>query len=229
MDLSVFTMAVEQRFGLTIPDHDAVPITTPRKLIDYLTARLCEGACQPGCLTQRAFHLARRAFVSQLGTRRESVRPQAALAALVPSATRRQSWACLQAATNASSWPPLRRPAWLFWSLFGCGMGSAVAVMVALSAQLGFGPALLAAIASWIIVGIVLAKPITNWATEFAAPYVVIGDLTRFLLAFAPVEGVRISWTREQVASVVHALIIEVLGVVKYTDDSRWVEDMGVD
>jgi hypothetical protein len=117
----------------------------------------------------------------------------------------------------------------LFWSLFGCGIGAALAVMVTLFPQLGFWPAFFVAIGLWIFVGIVLAKATTNWATEFAAPYVVIEDLTRFLIAFAPVEDGQISWTRAQIASVVHALIVEVLFVVKYKDDSRWIEDMGID
>jgi hypothetical protein len=227
MDLVEFVLAVERRFNLRISDEDAAQIATPRELIEYLSARL-GGRNHPGpCLTQRAFHRLRQAFVARLGARREVVRPQTELAALVPQATRRQSWACLQAATCSGSWPELRRPAWLFWRLFGCSVAAAVAAFVGLHDLWGWGLAVLGALGVWILRGIVLARATVGCKTEFKAPYVVVGDLVRFLLASTPIEDEPFCWTRRQIASVVHALIVVELGVVEYTEDSRWGEDLG--
>ncbi len=228
MDLVEFKIAIEKRFDVRIADEDAAQITTPRKLIDYLAGRLCCSNDSGPCLTQRGFYCVRQALVSRLGTPRELVRASANLAALVPPEDRPQRWALLQAATNARCWPPLYRPRWLFWSLFGCSVAAAIAALVAPIEFWGTWPAILAAASTWILVGMLLARATVSWKTEFPDG-VVVGDLARFLLAYTPIEGDNFHWTRAQVASVVHALIVLDLGVREYTEDSRWLEDMGLD
>jgi hypothetical protein len=40
LDLVEFVMSIEEAFQIRFPDEDMLAITTPRRLIDYLTARL---------------------------------------------------------------------------------------------------------------------------------------------------------------------------------------------
>ena len=90
LDIVEFILATEERFNIGIPDENAQSITTPGKLIDYIAAQVCNGDRSGQCLTQRAFYQVRRALVSRLGTRRETVSPHTELTAIVPRATRQQ-------------------------------------------------------------------------------------------------------------------------------------------
>jgi hypothetical protein len=229
MELIEFALAIEQRFNLRIPDADAVRITTPRKLIDYLASRL--GATRdPGpCLTQRAFYRVRYAFARGLGVPRDAVHPRRALAALVPTETRRASWERLQAANGVADWPELCRPRWLSRILCAVSVVLALVAVIGVYPILGGWPAAIAGLAAWILAGMILARATVQWKTEFPAPNMVVGDLARVVLAYTAVEGRQHSWNRPQIASVVHALIVDLLGITEYTEDSRWVEDMGLE
>jgi hypothetical protein len=227
MDLIEFVMAVECRFGLAISDEDATGITTPGKLIDYLCTRLPRASQAGPCLTQRAFYRVRQAFVSGLGTDREAVRPRTELAALVPGATRRLSWSALRDATRVREWPELCRPNWLFWTIFGFCVATGFGVLIPVSFRWG-GLAVLVAAAASIFMGVLLARATVGFKTEFP-PKATVRHLVRCVLAYTPIEDKQTGWTREQVASVVHALITEHFGIFKYTENSRWVEDMGFD
>jgi hypothetical protein len=77
-----------------------------------------------------------------------------------------------------------------------------------------------------------LAQP--GWIGNLLSPRLhLLGDVARFMVARNPLALKRPGegWTRAQVAEVVHRLIGEELGIPPktYTDDSRWVQDMGVD
>src|SRR2546425_8924482 len=65
LDSVEFVMALEEAFGLYIPDVDAVSLTTPRKVIDYLEKRLAP-AESPQCVDQMAFYSVRRAAMRVL-------------------------------------------------------------------------------------------------------------------------------------------------------------------
>jgi hypothetical protein len=226
MDLVEFLMAIERRFNLTIPEADASGITTPSKLIDYWASRLGATGGPGVCLTQRAFYRVREGFTRGLGTPRNAVHPLRALAALVPTEARRESWARLQAATGATEWPDLCRPRWLFWALVALSAVSAVTAGAGAYPVLGKELAVSAGLSAWILAGVALARVTVRWKTELPATQMVVGVLARAVLAHTAVEGQDHSWTRPQIASVVHALIADVLGITEYTEDSRWVEDM---
>jgi phosphopantetheine binding protein len=109
LDLIEFTMAVEEAFGLSIPDADVINILTPRQLVDYLSRRLPH-ADRSTCRDQRAFHALRRAGVRVLRQPRAAFAPTAAWASLLPEQRRRHAWRVLHHATGTSKWPSL--PAW---------------------------------------------------------------------------------------------------------------------
>jgi hypothetical protein len=228
MDMDIvfdFTIAVEQRFGLHFSAKDAAAITTPRKLANYLAARLGAENAPGVCLSQQAFYRVRQGFVSALGTGRDQVRPETELATLVRMTGRRESWARLRAAAGARCWPELRRPAWLFWSLIGFNVGAALAIFCATWLLWAFLPAVFAAVGAAVVLGIVLAQVTVACKTGFRKRYELVEDVIRYLLAYTPAEGPQCRWTRHQIVSVVNALIVEELRAVDYTEDTRW-EDM---
>lgn len=107
LDSVEFIMAVEEAFELHIPDEAAATIITPRILIDYLGARLPR-AEHGGCLSQRAFHLARESICAELDIPRQEVRPSTPLAVLFPS-EQQHRWAAVRDALGAKQWPRIGR------------------------------------------------------------------------------------------------------------------------
>jgi hypothetical protein len=78
-----------------------------------------------------------------------------------------------------------------------------------------------------------LAKPGWFFENPDAPRLCIVQDIVRFLIAknTAHPDLPRHRWTRDQISQVVHALIWEELGLPawKYTEDSRFHEDMGYD
>ena len=106
LDLLEFTLAVEDSFGIFIPDEDAVGLATPGLLIEYLKGRL-EPDASPACLSQRAFYSLRSAAMAVLERPREGIRPESTWHSLLdPKHTQRQ-WDLIGAAVGAKPWPRL--------------------------------------------------------------------------------------------------------------------------
>jgi hypothetical protein len=111
-DPVAMVMAVEEKFGLTIPDAEAEKIATMGQLYDYVFARVARGQAQV-CVTSAAFYRLRRALGEVCGVPREQVRTRARLEDLVPLPDRPRLWRELQARLSNLHLPPLRRPPWL--------------------------------------------------------------------------------------------------------------------
>ena len=58
-------MAVEETFGISIPDDVAQQILTVRQLVDYVTTQVAT-APEPVCITQRLFYQLRRGFKAEV-------------------------------------------------------------------------------------------------------------------------------------------------------------------
>ena len=69
LDLIEYTLALEDAFGVDIPEADARAILTPRDLVNFLTTRLPTGG-EGGCLAQRAFYCLRRELMKAGGAGR---------------------------------------------------------------------------------------------------------------------------------------------------------------
>ncbi|HKB37229.1 MAG TPA: acyl carrier protein [Gemmataceae bacterium] len=138
-------MAVEEKFGVTIPDEEAEKICTMGQLYDFVLAHVVRGRAQV-CVTSAAFYRLRRALGEVCGVPRERVRPRARLEDLVPFFDRPRYWQELQARLSDLRLPPLRRPAWLVrWidALSLVPLFLAVLVTVVLIGVLGQTPAAL--------------------------------------------------------------------------------------
>jgi hypothetical protein len=81
LDLVEYVMAVEEAFGIDIPDVDAACLETPGMVIEYLCVRLNESRDGPP-LVQTAFYWLRRALADELGISRNLIRPDTTISAL---------------------------------------------------------------------------------------------------------------------------------------------------
>lgn len=98
----------EQSFGISIPDGEAMRLSTTRQAVDLIAAKLGAGTeSGRACLTQRAFHRLRRAVTVGLGVSRHRVRPGARLRDLARG--NRPAW---EAVRSASGWKELPGLGW---------------------------------------------------------------------------------------------------------------------
>jgi hypothetical protein len=107
LDLAEFTFAIEDAFGLYVPDADAVQILTPGQLVEYLQVRTPVGA-RPPCLDQRAFYLIRRAGMQVLGRPREAFNPSAPWRSLLHPSHHARQWKLLGDTAGLKPWPRLK-------------------------------------------------------------------------------------------------------------------------
>ena len=106
LDLLEFTLALEESFALFLPEPDAVKLTSPRKLIDYLEQRLAP-ADSSQCLDQLAFYRVRRAGMQVLEQPRAAFTPAARWDGLLGKKHQRRQWELLGQATGLPKWPGL--------------------------------------------------------------------------------------------------------------------------
>jgi hypothetical protein len=106
LDLVEFAMAVENAFGLYLPEADAADLATPGLLVDYLMKRL-PPADTGQCLDQIAFYRIRKAAMQVLGAPRGAIRPETPWASVVPDEARRRQWGLIQHASGLPAWPKL--------------------------------------------------------------------------------------------------------------------------
>jgi hypothetical protein len=174
LDLIEFTLALEDAFGVSIPDADLVGMDTPRRVIDYLVERL-PSAASALCLQQRAFYRLRDGVTRAFGVSRERVRVDTPWEELLGSIDKRRRWKLLQHAVAMPAWPRL-----------------------------------------------------TPWGT-FAGDARTVGATARYLAAYAPsaLRPISEGWTRGDIARAVTALMGYELAVTEFTEDSRFVADLG--
>jgi hypothetical protein len=111
-----FLLATEEAFQIAIPDEDAVPIMTPRNVVDYVLRRLGE-ADERVCLEQRAFYRLRSACIRLFRVPRGVIKPESPWTEILPPRARRHNWKLLHQATGTPQWPVLG-----FWGRFPAGI-----------------------------------------------------------------------------------------------------------
>jgi len=174
LDLIEFTLALEDAFGVSIPDSDLARLDTPGRVIDYLVERL-PSAAREVCLEQRAFYRLRDGVARAFGLTRQRVRVDTPWEELLGSIDKRRRWSLLQHAVAVPTWPRL-----------------------------------------------------PPWGT-FSGDARTVGATARYLAAYAPgalklnSEG----WARGDIAQVVTALMRYELAITEFTEDSRFVADLG--
>ena len=228
LDTVELVVAFEEAFGIEIPDHVAEQLTTPRKVTDYVLCQLKLVEYAP-CMSQQAFYLLRRNFIPILGIPRAEFRPATSLRTLIPIENRIQTWARIRSEIGVLAVPDLVRPNWLFFLLSALTLLTAIDLFIHLanvfeSGQVAFFLSLL--IAGVLAYGsAVLTRPLKR---EFQMDCAAAGDLAKYLSLHTP-HVFKKEWTREQVATSVRKVIVDVTGVRNFTDDSRFVEDLHLD
>lgn len=107
LDLVEFVLAVEDAFGLAIPDKDAENLVTPGLLVDYLQSRLAPSPDVP-CLHQRAFYRLRRAGMKVLDRPRKDFAPDTPWSALLHPGKHQREWNLLRRTSAVEPWPRLK-------------------------------------------------------------------------------------------------------------------------
>jgi hypothetical protein len=107
LDTVYLLTAVEEAFGIEIPEAAAQRMRTPRDMGDFVCERL--GVRSGGdCRTRRTFHRVRRALCSAYGLPRGAVRPATPLAPLLDSQNAVARWTMLGQAFGRG-WPEAGR------------------------------------------------------------------------------------------------------------------------
>jgi hypothetical protein len=106
LDLVEFVFAVENAFGLYIPEPEAAELVTPGLLIDYLVKRLPPTDTLQ-CLDQIAFYRIRKGAMLAFDRPRNAIRPNTPWSSLIPPKARRHSWELLRHAVGVPAWPKL--------------------------------------------------------------------------------------------------------------------------
>lgn len=225
LDLVEFTMDIEEAFGVTFSQDDAESIRTPRQLIDYLYAQVRQSDSKV-CLTQRAFHRLRKAAQQELGAARSAVRPTTLWVSIVPTENRQAHWNRLHASMKVKPWPTLHRTRETVAAIGIVSFTVAAAMQLAVP-TLNFLWSILASVAS----GTLMFYATQHRRIRFSPEAATVGRTAEFLATFAPqtLKQPDQGWTRDQIRSVVHRIIKERFNVGDFTDDSRFVEDMGLD
>jgi hypothetical protein len=112
LDLVELVVATEAAFGIAIPDDAARTMDTPRKVIDYLEARLAVAATAD-CLSQRAFYRIRAAVARRFEKARNSLVPTTPIADVLPATGAGTQWRQLGAELGADHWPKWRDASWI--------------------------------------------------------------------------------------------------------------------
>ena len=72
LDSVELVMAIEEEFGIDIPDRDAEKMTTVGEVYEWLKTRIA--TTDPiACLTQRVFYQLRRALIANYGLERRLI------------------------------------------------------------------------------------------------------------------------------------------------------------
>jgi len=232
LDAVELVMAVEEKFGIDITDEEASGALTVGDLKRLVRGKL-EIADSAGCLTQRAFHLIRKNAMAEFGVQRGNLRPDTSLESFVPQSTRRESWQHFQVALGVAELPELVRSS-------SVNLTITVLVLFTILIPIWYGAAHSTQFGGWMLFGVVVASAV-GWAsarltrpmkTKFKAGYDKVQDLARFLVARYPQligKSRTAKWTEEEISCLLREVIITQLGVSKFDDNSRFVQDLHID
>ena len=172
------------------------------------------------------FYILRRAFMRTFNLKRSDVSLDMRFRPLIPTNEEREVWPCLQAAVCARRWPDLSRPVWMTRLITASSLALLIPTVLA-SLILHWG------LTSGIIIGIILTIVFACLTVHFTIPFkLYITTRLRTVRDLVPlaITSDSITWTREQVSTLVKEIVMEQLVVPesKYTEDSHFIDDFGM-
>ena len=216
LDAVELVMKVEESFGVTISDAEAVQCERPADIIALVLGKL-HTIEETGCVSQRGFYVLRRALTEILGIERRSVTLDLEIRSLVSEKSERAVWESLKLATKARSWPSLVRPRWIAVSLWMLTGGVLLGLFLVLAPEFAWAGALLAGCA-----GMLFTQRFKN---RIPRMYSRVCDLVPFAITSA-----EISWSPDDVAWQVKQLVMDQLGLGEgeYREDGHFLHDFGM-
>ena len=235
--------ATEERFGVSLPREVLAKVATPMELADAVAAALKDQiAAQKSCQNQHAFYQLRSTMIQTWNLPRSLITPTTPLRTLLHGRTARARWTQLRDALTARKWPPLVRPPWMNWLVYGGPLLAAAALAVWLpvladwvSARAG-APGLVLLLASELRGFVLIPFVILSWVLlvrvsrrfAFAFPRTIrtVADLLPFV-----VTSPGMIWTREQIAQQVDDVVLKQLRLPpeRYRPGARFVEEFQMD
>ena len=133
-------MAMEERFGIVITDHDAMRVTTVADMQRLITQKLHPPSGEI-CLSSHVFYRIRKALMTLFDVPRVAVQLDRRVAELIPLRRRQAHWQHF-AEMTALSVPELTLPGWLLWTRRGLILAAGLTfpiLLLFLGDQAGFG------------------------------------------------------------------------------------------
>lgn len=229
LDLVEFVMAVEERFGIAIPDEDACKLETVGNVYDYVLSKVqIEEPNNKVCLSSNAFYRLRRALMETSGLQRSEIRPGTLLADLTGKDRRRALWTAVHYSTGFKL-PELHRPTWLVSGITATGLVAFVGVFALLpgSAKNLFVPGAAGLAAATVLV---LATELLR--REFPKGLRTVGDLVNEIVRLntaSLLDALNRKWDPQLVWDTLVDTICEQLPVDKsqIVRTARFVKDLG--
>lgn len=107
-------LAVEDEFGISIPDEESWHIQTFGDLYAYVMDVTNRPDGKGRCFSQRAFYMLRRSLVGCFGIGRSSIKRNTSTETFFPKAQRRKAWERLSKEIGMNI-PELKRPVGMVW------------------------------------------------------------------------------------------------------------------
>lgn len=245
LDCVELVMAIEEAFGIDIPDADAANLITVGAMYEFVLSRL-KVSDKPGqrCLTAHAFYRTRSALVRACpNASLQQITPRTPLLELYPEWTRRRiQWRALEHELKLKTPDPFCRHPWLAYLCYGlCGSITVYAPIAYLhSSHSGMA-------AQWddlaikvygALVGGFLGSALVIFLStqplRFSFGTKTVGWVAR-RLAYkngpALVEETGGAWTRKSVWDTLRHIIMEQTGSKEHqiVPEASFVQDLGLD
>ncbi len=222
-------MAVEEKFGIAISDEEAQEMRTVGDMYQCVMNKVAISD-RASCLTQKAFHLLRRAARELFDVPRNQFRPDTQLNKIVPRRSRRENWRRFQLAVGATKWPRLA-PSWQgLFIILTLAFAFPIFVFVYGTAELRLNALVVGVIASaMMVVAIKTGKLVVRpFEVKFRAGVSTVRDLAYVMMAQNPTlfGAERFTLTPDETWSLLASVIKEQTRAEQFTKDSRFVEDL---
>lgn len=115
LDAVELLIAVEETFGIAIPDAEAAAMITPAHLISHVQRAVGSTQDRRACISLRAFHCVRASLMRSVGVSRSEVTLHTPIRALFPVSRRSHLWDSFRHDSSLVALPDLRfGRGWIF-------------------------------------------------------------------------------------------------------------------
>lgn len=233
LDYVELVIAIEDRFGIHIPDEEAGSARTIGDLYAIIMAKIApEPTAGPRrCLTSAAFYRTRRGILDSLGLSRREIRPSTPLAPIMPWSRRNRFWKNIQGKTGLTL-PRLRHPAWVRNAVVVAGLLCALALSNIFSVSLRHISTI-----TLVYLCCLSAAGLLLWITRplafgFPDGVATVGDLAKSVLSinYAPLLASIGQPNRQDVWDTLSGLIMKQFGLSReqIRPEATIMDDLGI-